>query len=303
MLQHVTNRTLYLKVDSGLGNRISPILFATRLLGLKYFERLAIKWENSNCSQFQLSDIFNICSDKIQIIDDLQMPWINSIHFELRPFNIIPWRYCTDDVYSGFSPMIVENDRNLSNDIILKEVLHYYPQYLQIRPEILQAVNEFNINNEYIGIHCRRTDVDLHWHIRPEYYKTVLPKLARTRDRLFSKKLGDIIGTDRKIFIASDDQITKEYYMTLFPNSIARDSKLPIGMWNIHPCSKKYGNWGQMLRLKADVIDAFIELLILSKCRFIVTDYLSSYAMTAHYLTGTKVYFLGKEDTLIRVRR
>lgn len=303
MLQHVEPNTLYLKSSSGLGNRICPILFATRLLGLNYFDRLIIQWDNMNCSQFQLSDIFNIISNNIQVTEsqfDPPTPWVHSLHSEIRPSPAIPWSYCKSNAHFGYHPVIVERDRSISNGKIISQVLYYYPKFIQIRPELLRIANEFPINNEYIGIHCRRTDVDLNRHINPEFYKILIPKLARARDKVFSERLLRIIDKNHKVFIASDDQITKEYYKSIFPNSIIRDTKLPTCLWDIHPNPGKFNRWEQMLRQRQDIIDAFIELIILSRCKFIITDFSSSYAIMAHYLMGTKVYIINSGEILLR---
>lgn len=294
MFQHIEPRTLYLRIEAGLGNRLSPILFAVRLLELQYFDRLIIRWGNLNCSQFQLSDLFNIHSNRIEIVSEVEppTPWIWGNNFEMRPAALLPWRYCTSNVFYGYSPIIAEQDRSLSNDEIINQVVKFYPRYLTIRPELLQIANEFPITNEYIGIHCRRTDVDLNemYYFDPIDYPQVLSKLARIRDEAFTAQLSKVLEDTDKLFVASDDEITKEYYKSKFAHVVTRPSKLPINLWDIHPDPKKFGYWGQMLRTRNDIVDAFIELLILSRCSMIITDYASSFAVAARYLMGSNVY-------------
>jgi len=296
MLQHVDPRILYMRLSSGLGNRLGPLLSATRLLELQYFDRLIITWTNLNCSQFQITDLFEICSDRIQVQSDLEPPtqWVQNSCYELRLTTLVPWRYYTHSAYAGYAPIVVEQDRKLSNDEIIQQIHEFYPNYLRIRPELAQIADEFPITNEYIGIHCRRTDVDLNemLHFNPANYQKVLPKLARIRDDIFATKLSELLDPTDKLFVASDDETTKEYYSSKLANVRTRKSKLPVNMWNIHPNHQKFGQWGQTLRTKEDIVDAFIELLILTRCSAIITDHVSTFAAVAQFLRRSKVYYL-----------
>ena len=302
MLQHIDHKTLYLKSTCGLGNRITSILFAIRLLELKRFDRLTIIWENMNCSQFQLTDLFEILSNKIEVIDPSDSPISYDNHMEYYPLkSLSSWRCMANNIYCGHPPMITKEDINQKPNEIELEVLKFYPSYIKIRNNLEDIASHFPVTKEFIGLHCRRTDVDLNYlrNIEKSNCEIILPKLARIRDKIFSRQLSKFLEPSDKIFVASDDQITKDYYKSQLPNVITRNTKLSKNMWDIHPNSEKYKNWGQVLRTKSEIIEAFIELLILSKCHLVITDYFSSYAQLAYYLKGTKVRCISPEIPII----
>jgi hypothetical protein len=152
-------------------------------------------------------------------------------------------------------------------------------------------LSEFPNTPNTIGIHARRTDVDLN-HINPHHtqLKTLLPKLAKARDNHYLTQLQKILPPNTPLYIATDDQNTKNTYTKHYPNATTTtNTKLPTLITNIHPNPTKYGRWNQTLRTQTTNEHALIELLILARCHTIITDYDSTYALTAHYLTGANL--------------
>lgn len=297
MLVHFDYNTLYLQLSSGIGNRIPPILFAARLLHIGRINKVIIIWNQANCSQFDLTDLFNIKSDKIEIID--KAPELTLSSQEYRPAKISWWQYYTpgQPCFSIY-PIIDKSDINISNDEIIKQMWKAYPNYLEIKPELLQEANNFPISNDHIGIHCRRTDVYLN-EIRKINCDDLLLKLARLQDRMSISALKRILKPSDKVFVASDDKLTKEHYQKELPNAIVRNTTLPKGMWEIHSNAQKFGRWGQVYRSNKHIVESFIELLILARCNKIITDYSSTYALTAYYLLQTPVFMIKPKDPLI----
>lgn len=128
--------------------------------------------------------------------------------------------------------------------------------WLRPRQEIIEMVKTINIDNSVIGIHIRRTDNEMSCKYSPleMFISRIRTELEMFPDSLF--------------FLATDDEETKTVLDREFGSAIiTRDS-----------VTSRNDEGG--------VQDAFVDLLLLSRCKKIIGSYWSSFSVTASQISG-----------------
>ena len=139
------------------------------------------------------------------------------------------------------------------------------PEGFKINPDILQKVddfcNQYKINEDTIGFHVRLTDR------RNDNYE----------DLLF--KINNLLKENKKVFLCTDEEefkklVPKEviiYEIKHFPQKIESDNEL------LNQC---------LYRSEECIIEAFIELLILSRTKIITNCKKSTYYQIANLFSN-----------------
>jgi len=153
---------------------------------------------------------------------------------------------------------------------ISKEQILEYLNSLIIKKEIMEKVNEFDLKNA-VGIHCRRNEFRLN------------NEKNKSTNELFFKKMDKIIAKNKDVhfFLATDSKKTEEEFYDKYVWRIITYPKLNLD------------------RERSDtIIEAMIELILLSKCNTILGSYLSTYSEMAYWLGNCKAKYeeIGKPD-------
>ncbi len=260
-------RTIIIFCDGGLGNRFGVLiggLITADVMGLNP----VICWpENSWCG-CSFEDLYE---SKIPVInDDINTLFKNNLH------NV----FLIHENQTNFNLSKVFNHSEHNMKIIgdmNEDVVYYHnqvpPYYgiskvvnkiktLKIREDIVKIVKSFCTNNEInqktIGIHFRKTDV---------------PNQLN-EDYIYSKIIENM-GT--KHYICSDDKAAEDKFKTL-PNVFVYPKtsyveKLKDGGWNDVTTDAEGRTFTfNVNRPKQSVIEAFVDLLILSRTNMVVNS-------------------------------
>jgi hypothetical protein len=142
--------------------------------------------------------------------------------------------------------------------------------YLQIQEDLLTKINSMNITDDHIGIHIRGGDLkgeNLHLDdtrlLDDNHNKDIM--------RYMNKELE--ANTDQTFFLSCEDEDDENLFIQEYGNKIIKLNNI------VHNRSTKQG-----------CKDAFVNLVLLSKCKHIVGNIGSSFANVAA-LVGDKKYF------------
>lgn len=138
---------------------------------------------------------------------------------------------------------------------------------LSINKDILEYVNEFENENNLkncIGLHIRS------WYCDRKSWHT---------NELFEKAL-DSLKTDQKIFLCSDSKSVVEYFSNKYKDKIVSHEQERYN----HPHLAESGHNDSI----QTNVDAFIDLLLLSKCDTIIGTYASTFPEVAWWFGNCK---------------
>lgn len=136
---------------------------------------------------------------------------------------------------------------------------------LKINKDILDYVDDFTEDwNDVIGLHIRSWYCDRHKYHSNELFEVVINSLDK----------------DRKIFLCGDNDKVLKYFENVYGNRIIVHSQDRY----IHP---HFAESGHNNSIQTNV-DAFIDLLLLSKCDTIVGTYASTFTEVAWWIGQCK---------------
>jgi len=162
---------------------------------------------------------------------------------------------------------------------IPKEQILKYLNSLEINNEILKKVEQFSKHTyrevdfkKMVGIHCRRNEFMLS------------SEKSKSTNDLFFKRIDEIIAQNKDVrfFLATDSKKTEEEFFSRYMGRIITYPKLCLD------------------REKPEaIIEAMIDLLLLSKCNHILGSYLSTYSEMAWWFGNCNAQFeeIGKPKT------
>lgn len=105
-----------------------------------------------------------------------------------------------------------------------------------------------------VGVHVRRTD-----------HKA---SIQESPDELFDRAITELVGNGRPVFLATDNRETRARYERLFPGSIL----------TLNPRRDLEKRWPVRERIACDVEDDFLDLLVLSRCEWVIGSWFSSFS-------------------------
>jgi hypothetical protein len=256
---------LYILCDHGLGNRLGSLVGGLKTAELLNYQPV-VCWPVNNWCQAEFYDLFR---NSITLeSNEFSTMIVNQIHDSGLPFFFIS-KFTNNLINKNFfenSLPAVEEIRKLNSDAVfscaklpksyvLKEDASKYLKFLGISKSVSTAVNKFTVENyidrNVIGIHIRKTDsanqID---------ENTVFENIKNS--------------PQQRYFICSDDKTIEDKFRTLsnvviFPKSTYVE-KLQDGQWRDNVKDDNGRNIiFNMNRPKQAIIEAFIDMLILSK--------------------------------------
>ena len=261
------NKNLFILCDHGLGNRLGSLVG-----GLKTAELLGytpvVCWPINNWCQAEFNELFR-CPVKLET-NEFSTSIVNQIHDKGLPFFFIS-QFTDNQIDKNFyenSLPAVEEIRKLNSDALFscaklpksyvsKEDVSRYLKYLGISKSIGRAVETFSLQNRIdknvIGIHIRKTD-----------------SANQIDENIVFENIKSTPA--QRYFICSDDKSIEDRFktlpnVTLFPKSTYVE-KLQDGQWRDNVKDDNGRNIiFNMNRPKQAIIEAFVDMLLLSKTR------------------------------------
>jgi hypothetical protein len=259
MIHHHQPRILKLIPRHGLGNRLLAIASAVRLLNRGIFDELHICWQPSTDLITKFSDIIDLrCPHIIVESNDIEGRYIN--YSNLPKDHRIPAKESITveafDVYTDI-------DDDNTQDIVRLELIEALKQ-IKFTQNHYNKADLYDVSN-CIGLHCRRSDYP--------FTKQVLSEKATTQyhdrlDQLFMKIIMDDYH-NQKLFIASDSQKTTNLFVAKFDNII-------------HVSKTNYPVWAYRPKLTVD--EGIVDMILLSRCKSIVSDSFSTFSLVAAWI-------------------
>lgn len=276
-------RKIKILCDGGLGNRLG-VLIGGLITGEKINAEPVIYWpENSWCG-CAFDDLFdtelNFINEDINTlfknnIDNLFMIHENQTNLILKKIYVHSERNV--DILSKLNDDIVYYNNSIPsyyNKSKIIETLSSIKIKESIVNEVLNFCKQNNIDENTDGVHFRKTDFTM----------------GINEDKIFKFMISNM---NKKYYICSDDKETEDRFRKL-KNVISYQKtsyveKLKDGSWN-EPTTDLEGrtfNYN-VNRPKQSVIEAFIDLLILSRTNILVNS-LSTFLTFAKYYSKIKL--------------
>ncbi|EKN11148.1 hypothetical protein HMPREF1077_01406 [Parabacteroides johnsonii CL02T12C29] len=254
----------------GLANRIFAITAAISFCK-DHGIYLKVYWFRDRGMGAKFVDLFDI-SQKLDNVEIIDAKWFHCLYDRPRKKNL--W---LPKIYQkiSFDKVLYECEEEdavmkcLSYDsVYLVQWCQFYKHNIDLSTiypcdNIKRIVDQRMFKNgDVIGIHIRRTDNML--------------SIQNSPDELFVRLMREEINRNKDVqfYLASDSDEVKEKILREFSDKI-------IIYNNLLDRSTKMG-----------VIDAYIELLLLSKCSKIYGSFGSTYSILASFLNGIQLYIV-----------
>ncbi len=259
---------LYILCDHGLGNRLGSLVGGLKTAELLNYQPI-VCWPINNWCQAEFYELFR--SSIALESSEFSTMLVNQIHDSGLPFFFIS--QFTDGTisknYFENSLPAVEEIRKLNSDAIFscaklpksyvsKEDVSKYLKFLGISKSIGRAVEQFAIENRIdknvIGVHIRKTD-----------------SANQIDENIVFENIKN--SPQQRYFICSDDKSIEDKFRTLhnviiFSKSTYVEKLEDDGQWRDNVKDNNGRNIiFNMNRPKQAIIEAFIDMLLLSKTR------------------------------------
>lgn len=265
--KHKMANKLYILCDHGLGNRLGSLVGGLKTAELLQYQPV-ICWPINNWCQAEFYELFrnNLTLESTEFSNNI----VNQIHDRGLPFFFISnFRQGLIDLnFYENSASAVEEIKKINQDALFscaklpksyvsKEDTSKYLKILGVSKSIGRAVESFCLENKIdkniIGIHIRKTD---------------------SANQIDENIVFDNIRSNpnQRYFICSDDKEVENKFKTLSNVVIFSKStyveKLKDGQWRDNVKDKDGRNIiFNMNRPKQAIVEAFVDMLILSKTR------------------------------------
>ncbi|MCS3802236.1 hypothetical protein [Niastella sp. OAS944] len=247
--------------DGGLCNQLRAIASAKRLCSL-YNARCSILWPWE-----QLKELFEP-DPNVHIITELPTEQGNYTFYNTYIQSQMGSHLTQEFDFRDQCNVIIEacqifNDRR-EPKITLKDLIDYLPKP---STSVLATVADFSKKHfegkRVVGVHIRRTDN--------------INSIQMSPDHLFISKIEKLIQAGYKIFLATDNQQTQSEYLNRFPGNIITYEK--EGSLTVR--------WPKQQFNFEETREDLVDLLLLSRCEYVVGCHWSSYSRTAMVLNGS----------------
>lgn len=271
----------FIYCDGGFGNRYNSLISGLFLAWACKREPIII-WPETRWTEASFTDIFNSTLKEYKEFDK------DKFFIEYDPINLVHWnpwganqeQHNCMGIYMGIDQFLRDrDDRNvlLYTSIICPWVdtngLEPILEQIPFQPYLIETANRF-INQhygdkEFFGLHVRRTD-----HAYQLDEDDYIRQMNSNPDKLY--------------FVCSDEQSAEQKFSQACANVRTYDKKSyvemlnPEGGWNT-VTSDEFGHQFafNVKRPRESVIEAMIDLLILSRSTVINTDHRSTFLQTA----------------------
>lgn len=276
-------QTIYIYCDGGFGNRYNALIGGLQL-AVWTGRAPKIIWNTNNWCGAEFNALFN---SELSIIEFDHTTFFNQdlayiIHenqFKLTSF----YRHPDSFTQSEITDYIQNSSKNIfychnslakftNNSTIVETVLPIIPFKADLIKQASDIINKHG--EEYIGVHLRKTD------FCPTFDETII------RDAI-------VDNPQVKFFICSDEQETENFY-TQYHNVFLHNKsqyveKLVDGTWNSYIVDQLGNPFPfNVNRSQQSVLDAVIDLLLLSRSNILSTDMRSRFLQIAFLLQDSK---------------
>lgn len=249
-------------LDGGLGNKLN-CLFSSVYISKLYNKTLHINNVRSNFSDFDLRKLFNIPYEYTEYTStelDSKIPSDIPIFLHKEHFKYNRKKFNLSSLNSSYNDFIYLTDRLRAGENNLEDIINH----ISINQDILQNVNKFvlenNIDEKTLGIHIRCTDSSE----RSE-------NISQSTSLIKAKQ-------NKKIFVCTDEKEIKNI-ISEYDNIITYPVKDFVEKFNknldwrgsITDSDNRKWNYN-VSRSETSTIEAFVELLILSKTNIITKN-------------------------------
>jgi hypothetical protein len=274
---------VFIYCDGGFGNRYNSLLSGLFLAKACNREPLII-WPRTRWLDADFRDIFDSNLPELKEFD-------HTTFFEkYDPVNIVHWnpwganveQHNCMGIYMGIDQFLKsKEDKNVMfyTSVICPWVdtygLHPIMAQVPFHPDILETARDFIKfhfgDNEFNGLHVRRTD-----------------HAYQLDENEFIEKIN---ASDKLCFVCSDDQAAERHFLNscpnvrVYPKTSYVEMLNPEGGWNTMT-RDEFGHQFpfNVKRSRESVIQAMVDLLILSRSTVINTDHRSTFLQTATLL-------------------
>lgn len=276
--------TISILCDGGIGNRMNSLI-AGLILAKNLNKNPIIYWPLNNWCECPFDDLFDT---------DLEVSQENINEVFCKNLNSYFMVISNPTVYQSIKYLEFSNNsieflktcnenfvymNNKLPDMFLKADCYKILSNLSIKKEILDKANKFilenNINNQVVAVHIRLTDNTKQVNV----------------DQVF-----DQISQNKQIryFVCSDDQDTEIKFSQLSNVVIHNKNnfveKLVDGSWNETITDKEGRTFNfNVNRPKDSIIEALIDVLILSKCNLSNKQAKSTFYQLAKLYSGVRL--------------
>jgi hypothetical protein len=260
-------KKLYILCDHGLGNRLGSLVGGLKTAELLNYQPI-VCWPINNWCQAEFHELFRSAIELES--NEFSTMLVNQIHDSGLPFFFISQiiEGTISKNYFENSLSAVEEIRKFESDALFscaklpksyvsKEDISKYLKSLGISKSIGRAVEKFatenSIDKTVIGVHIRKTD-----------------SVNQIDENIVFENMKN--SPQQRYFICSDDKSIEDKFITLrnviiFPKSTYVE-KLQDGQWrdNVTDAAGRKIIFN-MNRPKQAIVEAFVDMLILSKTR------------------------------------
>jgi hypothetical protein len=244
--------------DGGLGNRLSTIIGGIHLAKKINYD-YEILWPQARWCNCNFDDLYDKKNNYVNLsINPNDYIIHNNINLIISHVNIgYPKNIKTIPQSNNISNINFSNYSNIfyyNNSIPIYISSEDSSKYLSkikiseyILGEVKKFINEFNISNQTLGLHIRRTDGPMIIS-NDEYFNFI--------NRLYPKQ----------VFVCSDEEDIEKKLQNHFKNVISRNKLQYVEKFIDAPwITDKLPEIYNIVRDRQSVIDAFIDMLILSR--------------------------------------
>lgn len=271
----------FIYCDGGFGNRYNSLLSGLFLAWACKREPIII-WPQTRWAEASFTDIFDSSLPELKDFNK------DTFFTEYNPINLVHWnpwganqeQHNCMGIYMGIDQFL--RDREDRNILLYTSVLCPWVDTNNLKPiidmvpfqsYITQAADRFIIENfntkEFYGLHVRRTD-----HAYQLNEEEFISQMNSNPNNLY--------------FVCSDEQSAEEKFknacdnVRTYPKQSYVEMLNPEGGWNT-VTSDEFGHQFafNVKRSKQSVIEAMVDLLILSRSTVINTDHRSTFLQTA----------------------
>ena len=271
----------FIYCDGGFGNRYNSLLSGLFLAWACKREPIII-WPQTRWAEASFTDIFDSSLPELKDFNK------DTFFTEYNPINLVHWnpwganqeQHNCMGIYMGIDQFL--RDREDRNILLYTSVLCPWVDTNNLKPiidmvpfqsYITQAADRFIIENfntkEFYGLHVRRTD-----HAYQLNEEEFISQMNSNPNNLY--------------FVCSDEQSAEEKFknacdnVRTYPKQSYVEMLNPEGGWNT-VTSDEFGHQFafNVKRSKQSVIEAMVDLLILSQSTVINTDHRSTFLQTA----------------------
>ena len=265
---------IYWSKTCGLANRLDSLIGYKALsscLEIPFY----LYWKGNWACNIKINKLFK--EENLNLIDKKKFSQLK----EDRNIEIFDKNYTPKNIWNNYISSFIKEDIYFNHVDKVKEVLS---PILPIKEKITSFLDRRNIQNA-VGIHIRMTDNINAFKYSPnasDYDYSKVSKIDGFENFIIEKLESD---NSQLFFLATDNIKIEKYLLNKYKDNIIIYPKIFYTFNYLYYISFSYRN-----RRTTTIEDALIDLILLSKCKYIVGTYYSSYGKFSAWF-GKRDYY------------